>query len=248
MGRVMHDIDYDEIHDEFTVPQFMAQAILTFRGGANGEEPPIRVIQGPLTQLRQPARVTVDPLHNEIFVPQESDNEILVFPREANGNVAPIRILKGPPDSRGLGPSALAVDPVHNLLIVATNGPRGERTESFADNRIRIYNRTDHGNAKPRGIIGGPKSGFYELGGPMAVHPPKGVFFLPVGGPGPDTDFVGVWSVHDNGDVPPRWTIGPAPGLFRSVHGVAVDPKSKSVFVTDKDLNAVMTFSFPEIF
>ena len=42
---------YDDVHDEIVVPQPQAQAIMTFRGGANGEEPPIRVIQGSLTQL-----------------------------------------------------------------------------------------------------------------------------------------------------------------------------------------------------
>ncbi len=52
LGRTMHSIVYDEIHDEFVVPQQFGQAILTFRGGADGEEVPVRVIQGSLTQLR----------------------------------------------------------------------------------------------------------------------------------------------------------------------------------------------------
>jgi hypothetical protein len=44
LGRTMHSIVYDEIHDEFVVPQQFGQAILTFRGGANGEEVPVRVL------------------------------------------------------------------------------------------------------------------------------------------------------------------------------------------------------------
>jgi hypothetical protein len=32
------------------------------------------------------------------------------------------------------------------------------------------------------------------------------------------------------------------------VRGVDLDPKNKSVIVTDKRLNAVLTFSFPEMF
>ena len=47
----MHSIDYDEIHDEIVVPQQFAQAILTLRGSADGDEPPLRVIQGSRTQL-----------------------------------------------------------------------------------------------------------------------------------------------------------------------------------------------------
>ena len=46
LGRTMHAIAYDEVHDEYMVPQQFGQAILTFRGGASGEEAPIRVIQG----------------------------------------------------------------------------------------------------------------------------------------------------------------------------------------------------------
>jgi hypothetical protein len=56
LGRTMHGIAYDPVHDEFMVPQLFAQAIMTFRGGADGEEPPVRMIQGSDTQLRQPDR------------------------------------------------------------------------------------------------------------------------------------------------------------------------------------------------
>src|SRR5947208_4455216 len=66
----MHGFGYDAIHDEIVVNSAIAQGILTFRGGANGEEPPIRVIQGSLTQLQRPDQLEVDPVHNEIFVPQ----------------------------------------------------------------------------------------------------------------------------------------------------------------------------------
>ena len=51
LGRTMHDIAYDPIHDEIVVGSPFAQAILVFRGGAFGEEPPLRIIQGPKTQI-----------------------------------------------------------------------------------------------------------------------------------------------------------------------------------------------------
>ena len=88
LGRTMHSIMYDEIHDEFTLPQPFAQAILTFRGGANGEEAPIRVIQGPKTTIVAPDRLEVDPVNNEILVPE--GNRILVFSRTANALVFPV--------------------------------------------------------------------------------------------------------------------------------------------------------------
>jgi len=238
----MHGIAYDPVHDEFMVPQQFAQAILTFRGGADGEEPPIRMIQGSNTQLRQPDRLDVDYVHNEIFVP--TDGKILVFPRDGNGNVAPIRSIKAQGGAR-IG-DAVAVDSTHNLLVV--EGGIG-RQSGFL-----IFNRTDEGDVTPKAIIGGPNSRIRSLGGPFAVYPPKGEIIATVRGGGEyselasDESFVGVWSTSDNGDVPPKWTIGGPYGVIQMPRGVALDPKNKAMMVSDKRLNSVLTFYFPEMF
>ena len=51
LARALHGIVYDAEHDEIIAPNPFAEAILFFRGGVNGEEAPIRMIQGPSTQL-----------------------------------------------------------------------------------------------------------------------------------------------------------------------------------------------------
>ncbi len=243
LGRTMHAIAYDEVHDEFVVPQQFGQAILTFRGGASGAEAPIRVIQGSNTRLVAPDRLAVDPVNNEIFVPE--GNVVLVYPREGNGNVAPIRTIEGPDTQLGaqVGADAVAVDPLNNLLVVGGGGRDGAR--------FLIFNRTDRGNVKPKASIGGPKSGFRRLGGPFTLYPPKGWIIATDRGEGglvSDIAYVGVWSIHDNGDVPPRWKIGGPNGVLQMPRGVALDPKNKNLIVSDKRLNAVMTFYFPELF
>ena len=48
----MHALEYDPIHDELCVNSPLNNAILTFRGGAKGEDAPIRVIQGPHTLIQ----------------------------------------------------------------------------------------------------------------------------------------------------------------------------------------------------
>jgi hypothetical protein len=245
LGRTMHGIAYDAIHDEFTVPQQFGQAILTYRGAANGEEAPARVIIGPHTQLDAPEHLDVDPVHNEIFVPTRY-GAVLVFPRDGQGDVAPIRVLRGPNTMLG-GDAPIVVDPVNNLLIVGGTAGHGQI-------RLLIFNRTDSGDAKPRAVIGGPKSRLYSFGGPFAVHPAKGEILVSVRGPGPyaelssDEAYVGVWSIHDNGDVPPKWTIGGPHGVLRMPRGIALDVKNKNMMVSDKRLNAVLTFHFPEMF
>ena len=51
LSRTMHDLRYDEVNDEFLVTNPFAQAVLVFRGGADGNEGPIRIIQGSKTHL-----------------------------------------------------------------------------------------------------------------------------------------------------------------------------------------------------
>ena len=234
----MHGIGYDEIHDEIVVPQAFAQAVLTFRGGANGEEAPIRAIQGPLTQLQAPDRMALDPVNSEIYVIERG--YILVFPREANGNVAPIRRLEGP-DTGISGLSYVAVDPIRNLLVQSGGG------------RFRIFNRTDNGNVKPKAIIGGPKSGFRGPNGPPAFHAPTGMIVASshVSGESGSQQLnnvgeVVVYNINDSGDVPPRWTIGR--GFLKVPRGVALDPATKNFVVSDKIGNRIVTFHLPEVF
>ncbi len=254
MTRTIHAIEYNPITDEIVAPQLYMQGILTFRGGANGDEAPIRVISGPATEINGVnMRLGLDPVHEEVFLPL--GNEILVFSSTANGNVPPLRRIKGPDTM--LGASALAIDPVHDLLIVTGGfggGARGGEGGEGGGGRgqILIFNRTDSGNVKPRAVIKGPKS-MLQSTQLVTVYPPKELIFVGTHDfsrydEGGATAFVGVWSEHDSGDVAPRWTIGGPNGILRQTRGVALDPKHKLVIVSDKYVNAVLTYSFPEVF
>jgi hypothetical protein len=65
----------------------------------------------------------------------------------------------------------------------------------------------------------------------------------------PEGTFVGVWSISDDGNVPPRWKIeGKASNAFHKPRGVALNPKHKELIVSDMRQNAVFTYSFPELF
>ena len=244
MTRTIHDLAYNEHRDELVVPALYAQAIMTFRGAAEGDEAPIRVIRGPHTQINGVLmRLSLDPIHEEVYLP--IGGEVLVFPSLAEGDVAPIRILKGPDTQLGAsGAYSMAVDPVHDLMIVSGNvNGKGQ---------VLIFNRTAEGNAKPLRAIRGPKTGLDDANGDrlIALYPPRE--WMVIGVPGRERNdarsFVGVWSERDNGDVPPRWTIGGPNGMLRQTRGVALDPKHKTVIVGDKYVNAVMTYYFPEIF
>jgi len=71
--RTMHSMEYDPAHDELVVNSPLAQAILTFKGGSGGEEPPVRVIQGPNTQIQGTDydgndKMAMDPVNGEIYI------------------------------------------------------------------------------------------------------------------------------------------------------------------------------------
>jgi hypothetical protein len=242
ISRTMHGFGYDPIHDEIVVTSPLTQSILIFRGGAKGEEPPLRVIQGPHTQILGSAygaldRVSVDPVNSEILLPivpggTIKEGGILVFDRLANGDVAPKRALIG---VRG----SVAVDPVHNLLVVNSGAS------------MQIFDRTASGYAKPKAVIQGPKAGVANISS-FQVYGPKGWI---IGG-GTDGSIC-AWSINDNGDVPPRWKI-PVQQLTGYVaSGIALDPAHQEMILSAAGqrvrppsgiMNSVITFSWPEIF
>lgn len=264
LPRDVHDIRYDPVHDEFVVPNSPAQAVMVFRGGANGEEPPIRVIQGPHTQLVGSGegslldRLDIDVVHNEIFLP--SQDAIFVFARDANGDVPPLRVIRGP-DTQMKYLSAVVVDPVHDLIIVANaadpwdpiagglNAPRFVQRSGLGS--LLVFNRTDNGNVKPLRVIEGPNSRVFRIN-QMQVYPPKGwIIGSHPGGANtwaPKNAYVGVWSINDNGDIPPRFVLSGPKTTIKRPRGVAIDPKHKEVFIADMSLNEVLTFYWPEIF
>ena len=254
ISRTMHGFAFDAIHDEIVVPSPLTQAILIFRGGADGEDTPARVIQGPNTQILGTAycgidKISVDPANNEILLPigtggvgcggqGTSPFGILVFDRMANGDVAPKRILRGP-DTQIRGAGAVAVDAVRNLLIVNSGGA------------MLIFDRTASGNTKPKAVIQGPKSLMAGISS-FQVYPQKGLIVAGCTG-----GSVCAWSIEDTGDVPPRWRI-PVQQLTGYVaSGIALDPVHKEIMLSAAGqrvpppngiMNTIITFSWPEIF
>ena len=254
LTRGTHDIRFDPVHDEILLAAPHADAILVFRGDANGGQPPLRLLQGAKTQISAD-RLDVDPIHNELFVPAR--DRVLVFRREAQGDEAPIRIIRGP-DTQLRGSSAMAVDPVHDLIVVGAYAKNTPDTRQEPDIKLLFFNRTDQGNVKPRGEILIPKIGptrtSEQLFGQMQIYPAKGWVIVTI--PGADrswesgefTPFIGIWNINDRGTVPPRWKLGGKNSTLLRPRGVVLEPESKELIVSDMRQNALLTYYFPELF
>jgi len=257
LARTVHGLAYDPEHDEIVAPNPLADAILFFRGGASGDESPVRVIQGLCTRLANPHAVSLDLVHHEILVASLTGRSIVVFPMNAKGNAVPIRVLQGPKTTLG-HVVGIGVDPTTNLMAVANS------------EEILIFNRTDNGDVPPRAVIKGPKSGIKDE--PWEMHVYNGKIYLASSNHlhqnlysgvtlkegstkvpedpwlNPELGFIGVWNITDNGDVPPRAVIGgPFSGLLHPT-GLALDPSHGELFVTDGVRNGLYTFLVPDFY
>ena len=233
----MHDIGYDNIHDEFVVTNAFAQAILTFRSGASGEEKPIRVIQGVRTRLNEARamdKLAIDPVNNEIYATTGGAN-ILVFDRMATGDVAPIRVLGGPDTGLGTRPT-MRIDPVRNLIFASGGGG------------LLVFDRLASGNARPKAIIRGVRSGHqFDLNveaGLIITHRSGAVEGfsieegLRLGGQFTEEPLRPLWSIATPKREPARM----------AGTGLALDPANKEVYASTGSGNTILTYSIPEAF
>jgi DNA-binding beta-propeller fold protein YncE len=257
LARTVHGIAYDPEHDEIYAPNPLADAVLVFRGAADGDEPPIRIIQGPNTRLVVPHAVSFDAEHHEILVASLSNRAIAVFPWNANGNVSPTRYISGPKTRLG-HVVGLGVDTAANLLAVANS------------EEVLIFNRTDNGNVEPLGEIKGPHTGIGDEPWELQVYHGRiylatsnhlhtnlysGVtlkdgYTMPPEDPwlNPELGFIGVWNMRDRGDVPPHAIIkGPFSQILHPT-GLALNPKDGEIYVTDSIRNGLFTFLVPDFF
>ena len=99
----------------------LAPSITVYPRTASGDAAPLRVIQGPKTQMNWPTGIAFDPRSNELFVANDMGDSILVFNASASGDVAPIRVLKGP-KTLIKNPTGVYVDNSNDEVWVANFG------------------------------------------------------------------------------------------------------------------------------
>ncbi len=226
-------LQVDDLHKELVVADFATSSILTYAWDANGDVAPKRVIRGPETGMRGLSGLAVDPERNLIVG---------------------ATFLGGKRGSRAAGPYSNSF---------GWGGGNGG---------LFIFDRTAQGNVAPRGVIAGPHTGIiaaaqvvvyggkifatidntkymppYDLGGYLPRQGCKGPPLPPLT-MGSADNFVGVWNITDNGDVPPMAIIhGPATQLVAPA-GIAINPKAGELYITDGGVNGAFTFLVPQFF
>jgi 6-phosphogluconolactonase (cycloisomerase 2 family) len=76
--------------------RFGPPSITVYRLNANGDEAPLRIIQGPKTTLDWPGAMSLDSETGDLYVANDMGQSIIAFHGTDQGDVAPARMIKGP--------------------------------------------------------------------------------------------------------------------------------------------------------
>ena len=186
--------------------------VFVFRKQAEGEEKPLRVLEGPDTQLEDPHGIALDTQNNVMYVSNfgnahNTDPEtgriygsfelpsITVYPLNASGNTKPLRIIEGPKTLMNW-PSHMALHVERQELFVAND----------ADSSVLVFRASDEGDVAPIRVIKGPNTGIKHPAGIALDQKLDELFVASMGTPS-----VTVFPATANGDVAPLRTIRGAP-------------------------------------
>ena len=118
--------------------RFEPPSITVYPLQASGDDAPLRIIQGPETQLNWPAAIYLDPERGELYVANDADDSILVFRTTDGGDVPPTRIIQGP--RTGIkNPTGVFVDMKNDELWVSNMG----------NHSATVFPRSGNGNIAP---------------------------------------------------------------------------------------------------
>jgi DNA-binding beta-propeller fold protein YncE len=129
-------------------------SITVYPQNAHGDVAPLRVIQGPKTQMDWPTALAVHPERGEIYVANDTGDSVIVFPTDAHGDVAPIRVIKGP-RTMVKNPTGITIDFKNQELWVA----------NFGSHAATVFELDADGNVPPKRVIrsGPPGAGSPKL-------------------------------------------------------------------------------------
>ena len=132
--------------------KFEPPSITVYPLKASGDTPPLRVIQGPQTQLDWPAAIYLDQENGELYVANDAADSILVFHETDSGDQAPFRVVKGP--RTGIkNPTGLFVDTKNQELWVSNMG----------NHSATVFPIAADGNAPPLRVIRSAPAGKLAL-------------------------------------------------------------------------------------
>jgi DNA-binding beta-propeller fold protein YncE len=242
----------DEENQELIMTIQDPHAVVTFKKTAKDQDAPVRLLQGPKTQMADPHGLALDPKTGLIYVtnwgthnerrtaptrkanwPVGSENSIpgsgyfrppsiTVYRKDAQGDVEPLRVIQGPKTLMNW-PTSIAVHPDRGELFVAND---------TADS-VTVYRADASGDAAPIRVLKGPRSMIKNPTG-VALDLKNNELWVANFGSHSAT----VFPVDAAGDPVPKRVIrsGPANApspMLSNPHTVAYDTKRDELLVSN---------------
>ncbi|MGC4120678.1 MAG: hypothetical protein QM765_40100 [Myxococcales bacterium] len=178
----------------------------------------LRFITGASTGLDVPALtgVGVNTTNNEVYFANDTLNTVVTHSRTAAGNVSPLRTLVG--SATGLStPGGLAYDSGRLELVTANS----------ATSTVIVHARTASGDTAPLRTLG--YTGNLRQPRAVALSFERDELFVANAG----SNTIGVFPRSSNGDVSPSRVISGTNTGLTSVQGLAINPVTSELFVSD---------------
>jgi DNA-binding beta-propeller fold protein YncE len=207
-------------HDEVAVTVEQINKVLVYRRLAQGDEKPLRIIQGTNTGLADPHGIYVDAENDEIIVANHDSYHEESLSQEQSTTVQA---------ELARGNATLSV-PIERIQPRASNG-------KFVEPSITIYSRTAKDNAAPIRVIRGPKT---EISLPMKVYVDTVHNELFVANSGSNS--ILVFNRTANGDVAPIRKIQGEATKLRKPVGLYVDTKNDEVWATSPEFHTINVY------
>ncbi len=204
-----YGIAVDEENQELFLTVEFPPKVVAYRKMAEGDEKPLRVLEGQHTRLEDAHGIAIDTKNQWMFVANHGHSSnpripgggsfnppsITVYPLKASGDTAPIRIIAGPQTQMNW-PAGIYLDQEAGELYVAND----------VENSVLVFRTTDEGDAAPLRVLKGSRTG---------LENPTGVFVeaknqeLVVANMGNHS--ATVYPRTASGNIPPLRTIRSAP-------------------------------------
>ena len=194
----------DEPNQELLMTIGDPDAVVTFKKSAKNQDAPVRLLQGPKTQMGDPHGLALDPKSGLIYVTNWGIHNSRTMTPPATGREAK------PNWPIGLGSNAI---------------PGSGRWDLPS---ITVYHKDDKGDVAPLRVIQGPKT-LMNWPSSIAVHPDRGELFV-----ANDTgDTITVYRADASGDVAPIRVIKGPRSMVKNPLGVALDLKNNELWVAN---------------
>ena len=219
--------------DLFLSVQYPPQ-VAVYSNTANGEDKPLRLIEGPKTNLSDVHGLALDTKNKLLYLNswgnisnheiagsgRFEDPSIEVFHADANGDVAPLRVIQGSKTQLDW-PGAMSIDPATDDLYVAND----------VGQSILVFHGTDQGNVAPYRVIKGPKTHLSYPTGVFVDAKNKELWATSLG-----NSSATVYPLSADGDVPPLRIIRGAEenkqsSRFGKTQAIVYDSKRDEVLV-----------------